>query len=310
MKKEKLFYTVLTIVLFIPGAVLFWELIHGLCHMIGSLVCKDTAQVVKQVTRMAPVYFCALVLTYLQVFVHAAFVAYNHRNRARIWKKNGIATIVLGAAETILVAVLLITGLYSRPIEGGIYPLFPLDMLILGVLIILFGIFSIKYGDDIRWRGTKLELFSNGINPFAHIARVLSYIVTMCAFAACVLCGFAVDWTHGYIFFNVMLCLMYFMPVLMAFFYRFVYFNLPANKRTKMQIRSAVTFLALNVVILGVYLLSVQLQSEAPNQNAFAVLPVEFTASFNAFPFFYGLNNIAAPLAALIRGLIKKKNVK
>lgn len=307
MKKEKTFYSILTILIFIPGSFLMWEVIRELCNMIGSLVCGDTARVAAQAKRMAPLYFAAFILIYLQAFVHKAFTAYNQRNRARIWKRNGIASIVLGTLLAAFVGIWLIIGEYARIIEGYIYPLFPLDILIFGVLVILFGIFAYRYGDDVRWRGSKLEYFTDGVNPFARIFRVLSYIVTMCSFVACAMAGFVIDWTHGGIFFNVMLCLVFFTPVAMALIYRFVFFNVSARKRNRFQIGTAVVFLIVNIVVLAVYMVSVQLQNEAPGQNAFAVLPVEFTASFNAFPLIYGANNIIAPLVALIRGLIKKK---
>ncbi len=308
--KEKRFYNILSIVLFIPGSILMWEVIRELCHIIGSIVCGDIRAVIEQVKRMAPLYLAAFIFVYLACFLHAAFTAKNQEKRAKIWNVNGIVTVFLGIIQAALVLAYIATGKYEKLVEGYIYPLFPLDMLILGIAFVAYGIFGVKYSGKIAKKGSAAEYFDKGVNPFANIARVLSYIVTMCSFAAVVMSPVVVDWAHGYIFYNIMLCISFLTPVVMAALYRFGYFGLEKEKRPGMQVLTAALLLVMNILVLVLYTLSVQLQPDAPGQNAFAVLPVEFTASFNAFPLIYGANNILAPLAALVRGLIRKKKLK
>lgn len=303
MNKERRFYSLLSIILFIPCALCMWEFVFELCHMIGSIASNDPYRAVVELRRMFPLILTTVIYIYMSSYTFAAYRASECVKRFRIWKINGAVTIVLGAAVVAYVAYGLITGLYARFVEGFISPLFPLDLALGGAMFILCGILSINYGEWIR--SHQQVSATAEFKSYFRLFHILSYLVGCCGFAAFVYGLFTVDFTHGNIFFNIMLLLNYFTAFLMLVIYRFVYAQKKDTAREKCRTRWAVGFLIVNIVLLALYMVSVELQNEAPGQNAFAILPIEFTASFNAFLVVYGANNILAPLAALI---FRKRN--
>lgn len=301
-RKERRGYIILTVVLFVLGAFSFWEFIYELCHMIGSIVSGDPGYAVKELIRMMPLILTAFIYVYIQVYVYNAYTAINIKKRAGAWRVNGRVTVFLGAAVSAYVITGVIAGEYAGFIEGYISPLFPLDICVGGILFMGFGIGAVRYSRRLEKDGSRL--------PFGVCRRhgraftVLSYTTALGAFAACVYSVWVMDWSHGYLFFNIMLWLSYFTSFAQAFVYRFVYTELKRELRAPAMKKLGAAFLIANIAVFVLYLLSIQLQNEAPNQNAFGLLPVEFTASFNAFPVLYFTNGILAPLYAILKGLV------
>lgn len=310
-RREHRFYTILTILLFILGAFSFWEFIYELCNMIGSISCGDPGRALAELFRMLPLILTSFVYVYLQVYCLHAFRASSVKKRARIWAAGGVATMILGLGIAGYTVFGVITGTYAGIVEGYISPLFPLDIAIGGILFMVYGFFAVKYSRRIRKDGSNLPCpEKKRFAIFRFLGRIfclLSYLVALCGFAACFYGTYVLDWTHGRLFFNIMLWLNYFIAFVMAVFFRFVYCELKSEYRRPAMKRAGLVFLIINIILFVVYLGAVQIQNEAPNLNAFGILPIEFTASFNAFLPIYGLNNLLGPLTAFIRGLIRNR---
>lgn len=302
MSKEKRFYGILSIALFVINAFTFWEFIFELCHMAGCIVSGTPSEAIRELWRMFPLILTAFVEIYLASYVFKAYCTEKADRRARVWVRNGYIASALGLIVVVYTLVGMLTGRYERIVEGFPSPLFPLDMIIGGLLIAAFGVFSVVYGRRIERKGRVLA-FSR-IKGFFRLFHVISYMMALCGFAAFAYGLFDVDFSHGNIFFNIMLLLNYLTAAVMALVYRFVYAE--SDRLVRTSRRLSLSFLIVNILLFGLYLLSVQLENEAPNLNAFAILPIEFTASFNAFMIAYGLNNIVVPLGAFVRGLLKK----
>ena len=306
-KKERRFYTILTIALFVLGSFTFWEFLFEFSNMVGSVVSGTPGRAIEELQRMFPLLFTALVEIYLAMFVNAAYRAGSEKSRVKIWRANGRVTVVLGAIIAVYVVVGWITGLYGRIVEGYISPLFPLDMMFGGLLLVLFGIMSVRYAGILEGKHTAMY-FTNSKTRRGHRRHtcngwmVYSYMCALCSFAACIYGIFVLDFAHGNIFYNIMLWLNYFTAFAMAVVYRFVYVELKDEYRNTASHKLGSGFLLVNIVLFALYMVSVQLENEAPNLNAFGILPVDFTASFNAFTVLYALNNLIAPLAAICRG--------
>lgn len=311
-KKEQSFYTILSFALFILSGFFFWEFVYELSNMIGSIVSATPERAIEQLIRMLPLILTAFIVIYLSVYCHCAYRAKDEKARAGIWRKNGVVTIVLGLIVFFYVVYGLITKEYASIAEGYVTPLFPLDIAIVGLLISFYGVLSIRYGREIQINHTELPFF-NESNRFGHRRKafraiyVLGYLVSACGLAGSVYGLYVLDFSHGSIFFNIMLWLNYFVAFVMFFVYRYVYIELKPEYQRTAEVKLSITFLITNIVLFALYLLSVQIQNEAPNQNAFGILPVDFTASFNAFAVIYGLNNVFGPLISLVNGIKRKK---
>ena len=309
--RQKRFYLILTVVLFILGAASFWEFVYELCHMIGSIVSATPSMALYEFKRMFPLILTSFVYVYLQVVVFHAYTAESKEERIGIFRKHGFVTIVLGAIISLYVIVGMFTGQYEKPVEGFISPLFPLDICLGGLLFAVVGFLCIKYSkvlakkeDCLPYIPKRHGKFARGIGRFFCL---LVYLVGISSFAACLYGTYVMDWSHGYIFYNIMLWLTYACAATMVIAYRFCYVELKNEYKPKAMRKMGLSFLIINAVIFALYLLSVQIFNEAPNQNAFGILPIEFTASFNAFMPIFAATNLLSPLVALIKGFLWKE---
>lgn len=309
---EKRFYAIDSFLLFVVGSFFFWEFIYELSNMLGSISCGSPDQALTELIRVFPIIFAAFVTIYLAYCLHCAYQAKDKVTRAKVWRVNGQITIVLGIIEATYVILGDVLGIYEKLIEGYPTMLFPLDIFVYGVLIILYGVYSIIY--------SKIIVENDPEAPFINITLKngkkrkslgfltgLVYLFALAGFQACIRGFYILDFTHGAIFFNIMLWLMYFVPVEMFLVYRYVYIELPVSMRVGKLKPIALTFLCINIVILGLYMLSVEIYNEAPNQNAFGILPLDFTASLNAFLLLYGSVAVITPIVALIESFRNKK---
>lgn len=314
MERQKKFYKILQGCLFLIGSLFFWEFVYELCHMIGSIVSGDPGMALYELKRMLPLILTAFIFVYLIVYSHHAYVAPNKKVRSKTWKVNGVVTQILGVIVAVYVPVGLSNGFYAKLVEGYITPLFPLDFIIMGALIVLYGTFAQRVAAFTDKSDVELPYFerkhSGFVRGLGRFFCLLSFMVAISSFAACVYGIYVLDWRHGGIFYNIMLWLNYFTAFFMVMIYRFGYVEAEAPKRPFFMKKMGLIMLLVNVVLMALYLVSVQIYNEAPNLNAFGILPIEFTASFNAFLPIFALNNIVAPLAALIKGCIGVRKAK
>lgn len=301
-KKGHAFYTILTCGLFIIGAFTFWEFVYELCHMIAATVSKTPQYTIYEAKRMLPLILTALGEVYLAAYCFGAYRAASAAKAAKTWKVNGIITIVLGAVISLYVVWGLISGLYGRLVEGFISPLFPLDFLIGGVLMILYGVLAIVYGKEIAkgHKGYVSCCVKGWFRPF----HILSYMITISSFAACVYGLFIIDFSHGGVFFNVMIWLVFFMAVLQAYAYRFIYAEQKYENKARASRNLGLVFFLANAVVFALYVVSFKMYPQASVDNVYGVLPIEYTASFNAFLPTFAFNNLIVPLVAFIKGII------
>lgn len=309
-KKESLVYALLTAAAFIVGAFTFWEFLYQFCNMIGSIVSGTPTQALAQLVRMLPLVLTAVTYLFYGVALTSAFRARNQAVRGKIIARAGVTSAVLGALVLLYTLVGRFAGIYSSLVEGNPSPLYPLDHAFGGLLFIAIGLLAWRYAKALPKKGSALPESSFVRKGGTRALMVLSYMVALCSFAACFYAFYVVDWTHGGLFFNVMLVLNYFSAFLMAAVYRFVYAEMKEEYRPQAKICLGFSFLVLNAILFGLYMLSVQLQNEAPNLNAFGILPIEFTASFNAFLPIFVLNNLVGPLVAGLKGIAAKKKAK
>lgn len=307
---EKKLYTYLTIIFWIPGAWMLWEFVYELSHMIGAIVCRDAAYAVYELLRMLPMTLCMICFLFSSTFLHNAFTARDLHTRTRNFKIMSIFDIVLAFVNIIYTLCGLISGRYVSLVEGFPTILYPLDTILISLLFILFGIWAYKYSEYMNAKGSDIPYVECKFNPILRgiglVFCFLSFLVTTCASAASVYGLFILDWRHGYIIFNILLWLNYFTAFFMYICYRFFYCTKNNEDKPACLKKFSLSFLIANIILMALYLITVQNCPEAPAQNAFGLFPIDFTASANVFHLIYGANNILVPLWGLVYGLKKK----
>lgn len=314
LMKEKRLYTVLTVVLFVTGAFAFWQFFYNLANMVGAIVCASPDMALYELKRMLPLFLSAFLLVALGIMVHHAYIAPSVEKRIAIWRNISLTSGITGVVITGIVVNGRLTGIYVRAVEGGATLLFPLDIAIGGVVFFLLGVLSVRYVAYLKEAGSSLPCIRTHCAAVWRVTGrffcMIGYIIALCSLAACIYGLRIMDWSHGGIFFNVMLWIEYFTVVLQAVVYRFVFTDKEEALRAGTMKRLGGSFLAVNIVMLVLYLVSLQIYNEAPNLNANGILPIEFTWNVNGFMVFIGLNNILAPAIALVKGsLMERKKV-
>lgn len=315
-RKEKRLYTVFSAVFFLTGSFSLWEFVYELSHMIGAIASRDPGYAEYELVRMLPATMFMLACLFCSISLHNAFIALNLRCRVKHWLFMGVFSVVIGLAIIIYIPVGIGKSMYFSLVEGFPTLLFPLDYMIAGGLLILYGIFAIAYSYKLKKKDTSLPFVVSRhpavLRKIGKLIGILPFFVGSAGFAAAVYGLTVLDWSHGAVFFNVMLWLNFFAAFLMLFLYRTVFCELrPEGEDRIVCLKSlSVTFIVLNIVIFILYNVSVEMYNEAPNLNAFGLLPADYTSTTNVFPFIYGLNNILTPLAALLYSITAGRKKK
>lgn len=306
---EKRLYSILAIVLWVLGSFGIWEVVYELSHMVGAIVSGDPGYALGEFLRMLPMVLVVATFLFDGVFLHNAFVADNDKVRRDNWKKMGVFMFVMSALIVVYVLVGMITGRYFSIVEGNPTWLFPLDTVIFAVLFTGFGYWALKRKplENLKYGTRHYKGVVRGIGLFFCI---LSYFISTSAFAGFMYGIFIMDWSHGYLLFNFAMLLVFAVAFGNFAVYRFVYRKLPEGGKPSGLVKMSLISLGVALISIALYLAAVEAYPMAPNQNAFGLYPVDFTASVSVFPFILGANNILVPVCALIYGLIAKKKVK
>ena len=313
-RKEYRFYQIFSILFFAATSYMLWHFLYFLCEMIGSIVESSPQESLRVLLRTFPWTLLTFAMVGMGIRVYNAYRAKDQKTRVHKWKRQGVTCFIVAVIDIAYVVANLIGGRYVKLVEGGPSLLFPLDTIIFSVIAILLGVLCLRYAKKLSENGTHLPFSPRKgniiVRGLAQFGICVDYMIMLCMFAGFLLCFSVVDWSHEYQFFNVMLTLNYFAGALQFFVYRFVYSDLTDEAKPHGAKVLALCHLILNVVLFALYMLSVQLQPEAPNQNAYGVLPIEFSASFNAFFVVLLLANILTPLIAFVKGLIIDRKKK
>ena len=200
-RRERRFYLILSVLAFVPGAFTFWEMHYELWHIIGSLASGSPDRALAQMIRMLPLYLTGAAFIFLLIYTNGAYRAKNAGSRCTLWIIGGAVMITLGAAISVYVIAGLITGEYEKIVEGYISPLFPLDMLLAGIVFILIGLLSVRYSKILRNKASVLPyvndrgLFGLRLCTFG-LLRAFSLLGAMCGFAACIYAFRVLDLKH------------------------------------------------------------------------------------------------------------------
>lgn len=310
-KKQSLVVTIAMIVVFIIAALCTFNFFYVICDVIGSIVSGSPDCAIRDLVRSLPILLTLLGLVHIFVSLH-----YTHRNvsdekRTKGISYNSIASIVFGGATILYVIVGAIAGVYSSLVTGYPSILYPLDALLGGLLIVAIGVLSLLWNK--KFQSKFPYLVPNRANTAKGVEKLFHHffvgiwtLVALYGLSAVINSTYIVDWTHGHVFYSVMLVLMFALPVFYLMIWEFYYNELKEENRNDMLLVS-ISGIALSVVIVGLYALAYNLDPQAPDLACFGILPVDYTASVNAGTYIYGIANLVIPVTALIKALIANK---
>jgi len=312
-KKQSSIVTIALIVTFIIAALCTFNFFYALCDVIGSIVSGSPDCALRDLLRSLPILFTLLGLAHIFISLH-----YTHRNvsdekRTKGINYNSIASIVFGGGTILYVVIGTIAGIYSSLVTGYPSALYPLDSLLGGLLIlavgILFLLWNKKYQEKLPYVVPNRANTAKGVEKgFHHFFVAIWVICALYGLAAVINSTYIVDWTHGHVFYSIMLVIMFALPVFYLLIWEFYYNELKEENRKNMLV-VAIAGAVLSIVVVGLYALAYNLDPQAPDLACFGILAVDYTASVNAATLIYTICNIAVPVTALAKALIvyKKK---
>ncbi len=306
-KKSFLILNIISIVLFVIGSFAVFSSLYMFCNMIGSIVSGTPKAALHELIRVCPIIIAECGLVYVAAFIHNWTAPKSEGKFSKNVKKNGIICSVIGAIITLYVIVGVIAGLFHGLVEGYPTALFPLDLLFAGLAYIALGVCLLVFGKKIK---LDLPYSDHKSNGFFGVLSTIQYMGTLYAFASFIYSFWVVDWSHGHIFYSLMLELILLIMVAMACVYKFIYCPLKKKEKNSFQILASASFLVLNMIVFALYLVAFSNDVAAPSDAWYGILAIDFTASFNAVTYVYGLMIILTPLIALIRGLVARAKIK
>ena len=315
-KKSKIHLLIITATLvatFVVTAFCAFDFIYVLCDVVGSVVSGSADVGIRDLIRSLPILFTLIGSSNIFVMFHYIYRNVSNEKRSRGVMYNSIASICLGVITIAYIVIGTITGVYSKLVTGYPSVLYPLDSLLGGLLIIavgvLFLLWNVKYQEKLPYVGPNMPKGVKGVEkPFHHVLLGLWIACALYGLSAVVHSTYIVDWTHGHVFYSVMLVIMFALPVLYLMTWEFYYNQLKEENR-KNLLFVAICGLCLSIVVVGLYALAYNLDPQAPDLACFGILPVDYTASINAATYIYSVCNLAVPAMVLIKALIiyKKK---
>jgi len=296
---------IISLVLFVLSALSMWQFIYVLCNVVGAFCSSAAYQAFAELSRMFPAMLTALVFVGLSLGVFNIYRTADPNKRRARSRRQGAALMLCGLVIMAYIPLGRLFGAYSSFMEGYPSAFFPMDVWIAGIAFLLLGM--------ILWAAAgTLTTVTCHLPGRCSVGAVFSYTVGCCAAAGCFWGIFTMDWTHGNLFFNVTLWLNYFSAGAMLLVYRYLYAETALEKRLPLGVTASKCFLIGNAVLLVLYLLAVTIEREAADANALSVMPLENLSGKQLFLPIFAVNNLLAPLVALIRcgwrtRLLKKK---
>ena len=296
-KKDRLTHLIIFGLVLFSTSFLFYEELYEICNMIGSIVSGTSKQALVEFSRTFPYIMFVTYLIYSNIKYHVTYLS-SKDVRMKNYKTLSIVSYVF---DTIIIVYTVIGYFldYHDLIETGPTYFYPFDLFVCGILVFIQGLYfskKAKNGDNLGDTNTSnKKLFRRYMTYF--------YLVALGGIAGVFYSFNVLDYSHGNVFFNIMFTLMYLMPVIMLVVYKYIYCELKDEYKAKYCLTYGIVFMIINLIIFIVYLLIVRQNPQVLVQNCFGLLPIDYTASVNAFLLIYGITNLLTPIIVIIKGI-------
>ncbi len=295
-KQKSIFYKFVIAIIFIINSFVMYEFVFDIANIIGSIICGSYFQAFSVLFRMLPIILLNIALIHLNISIR-----HSYKNNINSLRNNSVITIIFGFIIIIYVLFGILFGKYHSLVEGYPSILFPLDILLTGIALIIFGVFINKYYQNNR----TTNINKTKINISLLIFKIVLYMISLSSFAMLCYYPFVVDFTNGGIFYNTMLFFVIACQVIELLFEIIVMDEIKDECKKIISFKSYLIMLIINIIIFIIYIISVTITPWAPNLNSFGLLPIDYLASFNIFLIVYFIGIIIGPLIKLIASIKK-----
>ena len=311
-KIEFLVLSLLLVALTVASGFAFFANLRQICNILGAIVCAAPYQAKVHFIHDLPNLIGLFGVLYFTILVYRIIKSVDEKHRNLLIKKGAITLILFGGLTVLTLMIGYMTNEY-RFVDGYPTPLYPLDLLLMGLLFVALGIVLLAIYPKQKWI-KELPYFGVKYSTFRKVVCT-TFGIIYSAFIFFSVVGilsplFMLDYSRGGALFVVALVLTFFSILLGAGCYIFVYLRLKDEYKKNYQILATIILFVIDVVAVVFYFVSVSQNPNVSCDVANQLLVIDFTASTNAYPFLFGLALFVPLIDSLIRLIVNKMKSK
>ena len=310
-KTQSLIVSLLIILFFIVSSFTFFNAFYGFVDAIGSIVSASADVAIYDLLRSVPLIMSVFMSIWTLLLLHATFRRVNDEKWHKSLFKNAICLLAFAGFNILYVIIGLIVGKYSSIVEGSPSPLYPLDSVLFSLLFIAIGVLVILY---IKKFEAKLPYMVPGRSDIVTKARgayctfvAFWLLFSLFTFSAGIYSIFIYDFAHGYAFYGIATILIYLLSPIQLAIWEFYYNELKPEKKKEILLPLSICSLAVSVLFIVLYMVSLSTGMDAPSNAGFGMFPVAFAASVNIATLLVVFTPLIVSIVALIKGILLKK---
>ena len=308
-KRQSLFVAIALIAFFVLSAFLFMNMLYAFADVVGSIVSGSVDVALQDLFRTLPLYFVFFMSLWTVLLLQASFRNVEER-RIKSLKKDAICLLAFAAVNLIYIIVMLIMKRYLSIVEGSPTALYPLDTILLSLLFVAIGVFTLLYLKKLQ---EELPYVVPSRTPVMKLRGLYCTFITLWMLIALFgLSGglysiFIYDFMHEYVFYGIGTICIYLLSPIFLCVWEFYYNELKEEKKKEVLLPLAIVGVAAAVVFTALYFISLGTNMDAPSNAGFGMFPVAFAASVNIATMLVAFTPLIVSVTALVKGLLVRK---
>lgn len=261
--------------------------------------------------RMLPFYLSVISLVYLLIVLHLIIFPKDSRKLQLTYRINGIILAGLSFFAVLLTIVNLIDKTYASIVSGVLSPLFPLDYLLLDLLILGGSIYLILAG--FRYKEDPNQIYypyQGGMTKKVFSSFFLGFFFIISAYltGAFLIEIFIANYGSSTWFAALMMWILLGIPGGLFFYHEWFYMDKAFFDRPKKKKVSLICLL-ISVFFSLAFIIALLIKPNFIVEDATALFPIDYMKSWNLAPYLLSLMAILPPFCFFLT-TIKKKEQK
>ena len=287
------------------------NVVYALTDIGGCVISGSPDVAIKDFFRSLPIFLSFLMTLWTLLMLHGLYRNVNEERRNKSILKNSICLIVFSGINILYIILGLIIGKYLSFVEGAPSPLYPLDAFLYSFVFLAIGILGLLYLK--KWQEKRpFEAPSRG--PIVTKCRWLYCIfmafwmlIAIYSFIGGMLTIFIFDFSEGRAFFGIATVFMFLVNAFYMGVWEFLYNNLKEEKKKELLFPLSLLGIGVAVFVAFLFLLSYQLNLEAPSNGGFGMFPIAYGANTNLLILLITFTPLIVSVTALVKALIYRR---
>ena len=309
-KRQSLFVACALILFFIISSFTFFNMLYAFSDIVGSIVSGSADVAIKDLLRSVPLFLTFFMSLWTVLLLQASFRNVSEEKRMKSLFKDAICLLAFAFVNFAFVIGQLANHTFVSIVEGSPSPFYPLDTILFSLIFVAIGVLTILYVK--KWKDkapyvVPTREINKKLRPLYCVFITFWMLFAVFAFSGSIFSLFIYDFKHEYGFYGVMVVLAYFLVPLFLGVWEFYYNELKEEKKKEFLFPLALAGVALSVLVIALYFVSLGTSLDAPSNAGFGMFPVAFAASVNIATMLIVVSPLIISVTALVKGLLLRK---